>query len=134
MDLLIALATTIAYVYSCVVVIVSVVTMFHSMDCEGTKVKTFFETPPMLLLFICLGRLLEHIAKVSRSTVSLVFVPNSCQFFLSTKHLMHSLSLCLYKQLKLSLLKSERTLKCCSRLLVHSSFVLFNCCCCCCLL
>ena len=65
MDLLIALATTIAYVYSVVVVTVSVVTMLHSMDCEDTKVKTFFETPPMLLLFICLGRLLEHIAKVS---------------------------------------------------------------------
>jgi Cu+-exporting ATPase len=56
MDVLIALATTIAYVYSVVVVFVAAFV-------ADKHLKTFFETPPMLLMFVSLGRWLEHIAK-----------------------------------------------------------------------
>ncbi|GIY71205.1 copper-transporting ATPase 1 [Caerostris extrusa] len=51
------LATTIAYVYS-----VAAVLYFIIVQADHSP-KTFFETPPMLLIFISLGRWLEHIAK-----------------------------------------------------------------------
>lgn len=57
MDVLIVLATSVAFVYSFVILLVAMA--------EKAKVNpvTFFDTPPMLLAFISLGRWLEHVAK-----------------------------------------------------------------------
>ncbi|XP_010145455.1 PREDICTED: copper-transporting ATPase 1 [Eurypyga helias] len=57
MDVLIVLATSIAFVYSVVILLVAMA--------EKAKVNpvTFFDTPPMLFVFISLGRWLEHVAK-----------------------------------------------------------------------
>ena len=54
--MLIAVATTIAYLYSVGALITNIVT--------GLDYALFFDSGPLLLLFITLGKLLEHLAKV----------------------------------------------------------------------
>lgn len=58
MDVLIVLATSIAFTYSVVILMVAMI--------ERAKVNpiTFFDTPPLLFVFISLGRWLEQNAKV----------------------------------------------------------------------
>lgn len=55
------LATTLAYVYSILVLLAGM------LSCWSVSPTTFFDVTPMLLVFISLGRWLEHVAKVTQS-------------------------------------------------------------------
>ncbi|CAH8517667.1 unnamed protein product [Schistosoma turkestanicum] len=57
MDVLIVMATTIAYSYSVVILFIAILNQWQHSP------RTVFETSPMLLVFVSLGRWLEHIAK-----------------------------------------------------------------------
>jgi Cu+-exporting ATPase len=57
MDVLISMASAMAYLYSLIVLIVAMARQRHYSP------LTFFEVPPLLFLFVSLGRFLEYLAK-----------------------------------------------------------------------
>ncbi|KAL3307973.1 ATPase Cu transporting protein 7B [Cichlidogyrus casuarinus] len=57
MDVLVVLATSVAYCYSTIVLLVAM------LDAPDDSPTTFYECGPMLFTFLSLGRWLEHIAK-----------------------------------------------------------------------
>lgn len=58
MDVLVVLATSIAFIYSVTIIMLAILLNWQFSP------MTFFDVPPMLLVFISLGRWLEYKAKV----------------------------------------------------------------------
>ena len=59
-------------------VVVLMVSIFHPVPAD---LETFFESSPLLLLFVAFGRLLEHIAKVTMYRYSCISVCKSFNSF-----------------------------------------------------
>ena len=57
MDVLITLATWVSFIYSCIIVLLAM-----ALQLTGSPM-TFFESSPMLMTFVSLGRWLESIAR-----------------------------------------------------------------------
>ncbi|XP_064458181.1 copper-transporting ATPase 2-like isoform X2 [Ornithodoros turicata] len=57
MDVLVSLATSVSYLYSVCILIYFIISQ------ADHSPMTFFDTVPMLVVFLCLGRWMEHLAK-----------------------------------------------------------------------
>ncbi|XP_065185852.1 copper-transporting ATPase 2-like [Sycon ciliatum] len=103
MDVLIMMATSIAYVYSVCVVIAS-------MARDSTVPDVFFDVPPTLITFIALGRWMEHIAKgkTSQALVDLLSLQatEACLVKLSVKGMIEN-----ERTIPLALVQAEDILK-----------------------
>ncbi|XP_049528714.1 copper-transporting ATPase 2-like [Dermacentor silvarum] len=69
MEVLMMLATSISYFCSVMIVV------YFMINGADHSPNTFFETPPMLLMFISLGRWLEHITKGKTSAAFAKLIP-----------------------------------------------------------
>lgn len=66
MDVLVVLATSIAFIYSVTIIMLAILLNWQFSP------MTFFDVPPMLLVFISLGRWLEYKAKVCNFSFFLI--------------------------------------------------------------